>query len=484
MWLPLRGIRPWAALFLVAVAVPVLTSAGRVALPLASPQAREGADQLARDIFRELIEINTTDSSGSTTKAAEAVAARLKAAGFPDEDIHVFGPNARKGNLVARYHGTGARRPLLLLGHLDVVEAKREDWSFDPFAFLERDGFFYGRGTSDMKDMDACWVANLIELKRQGYRPDRDIILALTADEETGDSNGVQWLLQNHRDLVDAELVLNEGGGGQIQHGRYVVNNVQAAEKVYQSFSLEVHNRGGHSSLPSKDNAIYRLSAALSRLAAYDFPVRLNEVTRLFFERMSKVEPGGLGQDMKLVTAAKPDPAVVARLARSPYYNALMRTTCVPTELQGGHAENALPQLARAVVNCRMLPEDSTAAVQQTLTRVVADKEVAIAPVAAASPGPASPLSPALMRALDRVTAEMWPGVPVVPVMSTGATDGKWFRLAGIATYGVGAFEDIDDVRAHGKDERIGTKQFYEEREFLFRLVKALTQAPEAARPR
>jgi acetylornithine deacetylase/succinyl-diaminopimelate desuccinylase-like protein len=434
------------------------------------------ADALARDVLRELVEINTTDSAGSTTRAAEAVAARLKLAGFSDEDVQVLGPNPRKGNLVARYRGTGARRPLLLLAHLDVVEARREDWSFDPFTFLERDGFFYGRGTSDMKDMASCWVANLIELKRQGYRPDRDIILALTADEEGGDSNGVQWLLKNRRPLVDAELCLNEGGGGQIQNGRYVVNNVQAAEKVYQSFALVVRNPGGHSSLPSKDNAIYRLAAALTRLSAYEFPARLNEVTREFFGRMSRIEQGNRARDMKALVGPSPGAAVVARLSRSPYYNALMRTTCVATMLEGGHAENALPQMARAVVNCRMLPDEAADNVQRTLVRVVADPAVSVAPVEPASPGPASPLTPALVRALDRVTAAMWPGVPMVPVMGTGATDGKWLRMAGIPTYGLGPFEEVDANRAHGRDERIGARQFYEEREFLYRIIRALTE--------
>jgi acetylornithine deacetylase/succinyl-diaminopimelate desuccinylase-like protein len=431
---------------------------------------------LALDIYRQLVDINTTESSGGSTKAAEAMAARLLAGGFAAADVQVLGPNPRKQNLVARYRGTGAARPLLLLGHLDVVEARREDWSVDPFTFVERDGFFYGRGTSDMKDMDASWVANLLELKRQGYRPNRDIILALTADEEDGDSNGAEWLLRTHRELVDAELCLNEGGGGQIKNGRYGSNDVQAAEKVYQSFALEARNKGGHSARPSKDNAIYRLAAGLTRLSAFDFPIRLNEVTRTYFERMSRVEQGDVARDMRALAVTPVDMAAAERLAKQPYYNALLRTTCVPTLLQGGHAENALPQLARAVVNCRMLPDDTAANVMQTLVREIGDKEIAVTPVAQARPGPASPLSPALMRALDRITTEMWPGVPVVPVMGTGATDGKWFRMAGIATYGLGAFEDVDDSRAHGRDERMGVRQFYEEREFLYRLIRALTE--------
>ncbi len=474
--LPRPNLR--ASRLLGALIVPLLAFATLHARQAAStpPPAPAGVNALAHDIFRELVDINTTESSGGSTKAAQAIAARLLAGGFAADDVQVLGPNARKQNLVARYRGTGAARPLLLLGHLDVVEARREDWSLDPFTFVERDGYFYGRGTSDMKDMDASWVANLLELKRQGYRPNRDIILALTADEEGGDSNGAEWLLRTHRELVDAELSLNEGGGGQMKNGRYVSNNVQAAEKVYQSFALEVRNKGGHSSLPSKDNAIYRLAAGLTRLSAFDFPIRLNEVTRTFFERMSRVEQGEAARDMRALAATPPDLAAAGRLAKTPYYNALMRTTCVPTLLQGGHAENALPQLARAVVNCRMLPDDTAENVMQTLVRELADKEIAVTPVAQARPGPASPLSPALLRALDRITSEMWPGVPVVPVMGTGATDGKWFRMAGIATYGLGAFENVDDIRSHGRDERMGVRQFYEEREFLYRLIRALTE--------
>jgi len=435
------------------------------------------ADRLARDIFRELIEINTTDSVGDTTKAAEAMATRLKAAGFPDADVRVLGPAPRKGNLVARYRGTGARRPILLLAHLDVVEAKKEDWSpdLDPFTFVERDGYFYGRGTSDDKAMAAIWIANLIQMQQQGYRSDRDIIVALTADEEGGSFNGVSWLLANHRDLIDADLCLNEGGGGQIVKGRYVLNEVQASEKVYQSYRLEVTNAGGHSSLPAKDNAIYRLAQGLTRLSAFDFPVRLNPITRAFFERTAAIEQGPTAADMKAVTNNPPDPAAVARLAESPYYNAQMRTTCVATRLEGGHAENALPQLARAVVNCRMLPGSDPTEVEQTLVRVLADDRITVTPVAQATPSDPSPLRPDVMDPIERITKEMWT-VPVLPVMLTGATDGLYLRNAGIPTYGVsGIFEDIDDVRAHGRDERIGVKPFYEGREFLDRLVRALT---------
>jgi acetylornithine deacetylase/succinyl-diaminopimelate desuccinylase-like protein len=321
--------------------------------------------QLARDIFEQLVNINTTHSAGDTTEAARAMATRLKAAGFPDADVQVLGPAPRKGNLVARLQGTGAGRPILLLAHLDVVEARREDWSTDPFVFVERDGYFYGRGTADIKSGDALLVADLIRLKQEGFAPARDVIVALTADEEGGDANGVDWLLRTHRDLVDAEYCLNtDGGGGEIRQGRRIANELQTGEKVYASFRLEVTNPGGHSSLPVKDNAIYHLAGGLSRLAAFEFPARLNETTRAFFDKMSGIETGDLARDMKALAATPPDPGAVSRVsAASPYYNALVRTTCVATEVEAGHAENALPQRARATVNCRLLPGDSPAAV-------------------------------------------------------------------------------------------------------------------------
>src|SRR5712691_13072019 len=314
-------------------------------------------DQRAREIFKELIEINTTDTpAGNVTRAAEAVAARLKAAGFPARDVQVLGPDPRKGNLIARLRGTGNGRPLLLLAHLDVVEAKREDWSFDPFTFREEGGWFYGRGTSDDKAMAAQFVANLIRLKEEGYAPDRDLILALTADEEGGSFNGVDWLVKNHRNLIDAEFAINEGGGGNMRRGKYLTNEVQASEKVYQDFRLEVTNPGGHSSLPVKDNAIYHLAEGLARLATFDFPVQLNEVTRAYFERSAAAETDPkVAADMRAVARPTPDLAAAARLSGSlPYWNSMMRTTCVATRLQGGHANNALPQMAGANVNCRI----------------------------------------------------------------------------------------------------------------------------------
>jgi len=445
---------------------------------LAAALANDPHQQLAHDVFKELIEINTTNSVGSTTRAAEAMAARLKAAGFPEDDVRVVGPNERKGNLVARLRGTGARRPLLLLAHLDVVEARKEDWSVDPFIFLEKDGYYYGRGTTDDKAMAAIWIATLIRFKQEGLKPDRDLIVALTADEEGGDFNGVQWLVANHRELIDADYALNEGGGGSIKDGKYLANRVQASEKVYQDFTLEVKNAGGHSSLPVKDNAIYHLAAGLARLAQFDFPVRLNEVTRAFFERMAATQPAPVGEAMRAVLRSPRPPGAVETLARLPYLNAMMRTTCVATMLQGGHAANALPQTATANVNCRMLPGEAPEDVRTTLLGVLADEAITVTPVAPAKPSSPSPLKPEVMGPIERITAEMWPGVIVVPVMGTGATDGLYLRRAGIPTYGVdGIFEDVDDTRAHGRDERLGVKQFYDGQEFLYRLVKALSTA-------
>ena len=448
-------------------------------IPARVPAQSKPHEARAREIYKELVEINTTDTpAGNVTNAAVAMAARLKAAGFPDADVQVLGPDPRKHNLVARYRGTGARRPLLLLAHLDVVEAKREDWSVDPFTFIEKDGWFYGRGTSDDKAMAAQFVAALIRLKEEGFKPDRDIILALTADEEGGEFNGANWLVTNHRNLVDAEFAINEGGGGTMRGGKYLTNEVQASEKVYQDFRLEVTNSGGHSSLPVKENAIYRLSAALARLAAFEFPVQLNEVTRAYFERSALVQSDPkTAADMKAVSAASPDLDAAARLsAQVPYWNSMMRTTCVATRLQGGHANNALPQLATANVNCRILPGVEPETIKAKLTELIADTKVSVSFVNKANPSRPAPLRPDVMAAVESLTKEMFPIVIVVPVMSTGATDSLYFRNAGIPTFGIdGTFGDIDDVRAHGRDERVGVKQFFDGLEFQYRLIKLLT---------
>ena len=443
-------------------------------------------DQRARVIYKELVEINTTDTpAGSVTKAADAMAARLRAAGFPAADVRVLGPDPRKHNLVARYRGTGARRPLLLLAHLDVVEARREDWSFDPFTFREEGGWFYGRGTSDDKAMASQFVANLIRFKEEGFVPDRDLILALTADEEGGEFNGVTWLVREHRDLIDAEFAINEGGGGTMRGGKYLANEVQASEKVYQDFRLEVTNSGGHSSLPVKDNAIYHLAQGLARLSALEFPVELNEITREYFERSASVEAdAAVAADMRAVARPAPDLAAAARLsARLPYWNSMMRTTCVATRLAGGHANNALPQAATANVNCRILPGVDPESVRARLVAALDDPAVSVSFVGKASQSRPSPLRADVMRAVEDLTKSMFPGVVVVPVMSTGATDGLFLRNGEIPTYGIdGTFTDVDDIRAHGKDERVGVKQYYEGLEFQYRLIKTLSSAAGQSR--
>jgi acetylornithine deacetylase/succinyl-diaminopimelate desuccinylase-like protein len=435
--------------------------------------------QLARDILKELIEIDTTHSKGDNTAAAQAMADRLLAAGFPAEDVQVLTPADRKGNLVARYRGRDSgRRPLLLLAHIDVVEADPADWTLDPFTFIEQDGYFYGRGTTDDKDEAAIHIANFIRMKEEGFQPDRDIIVALTADEEGGTHNGVQWLLENHPDLIDAEYALNEGGGGSLKNGIHVANNVQASEKVYQTFILETTNPGGHSSLPLKDNAIYRLADGLVRIRNHDFPVRLNEVTQLFFERSAELEEGELADAMRGVLQSPPDPSSIAYLADTPYYNSRMRTTCVATRLDAGHADNALPQRARATVNCRVLPGESIDAVHNTLDTVIGDDQISITRAGVANPSPPSPLTEEMLGAIESITNDMWPNVPVIPTMSTGATDGLYLRKAGIPVYGVsGLFGEIDDVRAHGQNERILIKSYFEGQEFLYRLTTTLSRS-------
>lgn len=435
--------------------------------------------QMARDFLKELVEIDTTDSTGSNTDAANAMAAHLIAAGFPKEDVQVLEPAPGKGNLVARYRGRGVdRKPLLLLAHIDVVEADPADWTLPPFEFTEKDGYFYGRGTTDDKDEAAIHIANLIRMKEEGFQPDRDIIVALTADEEGGSNNGVDWLLQNHPELIDAEYALNEGGGGAIKDGVRTLNGVQASEKVYQSFILEVTNPGGHSSLPIKDNAIYHLTDAIGRIRDYEFPVILNEITRAFFERSAALESGQLADAMLGILSEPPDAASVAFLSRTPFFNSRMRTTCVATRLDAGHADNALPQRARATINCRVLPGESIEGVQNTLETVIGDSQVAITRINEANPSPPSPLTPDVLGPIEAITEEMWPGVPVIPMMSTGATDGLYLRKAGIPVYGVsGLFHDIDDVRAHGQNERINIEHYFEGQEFLYKLTMALSRS-------
>ena len=399
-----------------------------VSAPSIPAQENDATNKLAHDIYKQLIEINTTDSVGSTTVAAEAMAQRLRDAGYSASDVQVLGPNPRKGNLVARLRGTGARKPMLLICHLDVVEARREDWSMDPFQFVEKDGYFYGRGSGDIKDGDAILMATMIRLKQENFRPDRDIILALTADEEGGKSNGVDWLIKNHRNLIDAEFILNpDAGDFELDKGKKLLVGIQAAEKLYQDYDLKVTNPGGHSSLPGSENAIYELAEALTRLEHYQFPFELSEVTREYFKREADIVGGATGADMKAILQTPPDQAAIARLSESPFYNARMRTTCVATKLEGGHANNALPGMARANINCRILPGHTPNEVQTTLEKVIADSKVSVSQIAAPGAGlrsnPLSTLQPEVMHAIEKVVNEMWPGAPVVPVLDAGASD-------------------------------------------------------------
>ena len=437
--------------------------------------------QLARAIYKEMVEIKSGFTTGTTTPIAEAVARRLRAAGFPATDIFVGGASPNKANLVVRYRGTGRRRPLLLLAHTDVVEAKREDWSMDPFTFVEKDGYFYGRGTGDDKAQAAIWIANLIRYKREGFKPDRDLIVALTADEEGGGPyNGVQWLLKNKRQLIDAELSLNEGGWGESFGGKPLSNDIQVAEKYVINYRFEVRNKGGHSSLPVADNAIYHLSGALDRLSKFGFPLKTNDVTRAYFRAMSNIQTGPVRADLARV--ADGDSTAMARVAQaSTAWNATLRTTCVATQLEGGHAKNALPQLAAANVNCRVLPDDAVDYVTSTLKRVIADSAVNVTVDGTPQKAPASPMRDDLMAAVSSVTTSLWPGVATVPMMVMGATDGLYLRAAGIPTYGVqGIFYDPEDIRFHGRDERVKVQSFYQAQTFLYELVKRLAGAPSA----
>ena len=438
----------------------------------------EAERQLAHDIYKEFIEIQSGYTTGATTPVAEAAAARLKAAGFPDADIFVGGANAKKANVVVRYHGTGVRKPLLLLAHIDVVEAKREDWSMDPFLLTEKDGFFYGRGTGDDKAQAAVWIANLIQYKKEGFKPDRDIIVALTADEEGGGPfNGVDWLLKNHRELIDADFALNEGGWGESLDGKKLSNDLQVSEKYVINFRFEVRNKGGHSSLPVADNAIYHLAFALGHLSEFGFPLKTNEVTAAYFQQMAKIESGAVKEDLAKAAAGSPE-AKQKVAAASPAWNATLRTTCVATQLEGGHAVNALPQLAAATVNCRVLPEDSADYVLATLKKVVGDEQVSITRLSDLSAGPASPLRADVLAAVRSSTEKIWPGVPTIPIMVMGATDGRYLRVAGIPTYGVqGFFFDRNDIRFHGRDERMAVESFYEGQSFLYDLVKTLSRS-------
>lgn len=443
-------------------------------------QAALTADQReAREIFQQLIEINSSYKGGSTTPVARAIATRFLAAGFPAKDVLVIGPAGDKdSSVVVRMQGKSkSRKPILLMAHIDVVEALRSDWSLEPYKLTEQDGFFYGRGTSDIKDGAATLAAAMLRMKRNHIVPERTLILALTAGEEGGGGyNGMDWLIKNHRELVDAAFALNvDSGDPLIKNGKPFLRSLQTSEKLYQSYALEVTDKGGHSSMPTPYNAIAQLADALGRVARFHFPVRLTETTRAYFERSAALETGQIAADMRTIAADPRDSASAARLSTSPFYNAQLRTTCVPTMIEGGHAPNALPQRAKAVVNCRILPGEAPPAIQSQLVRVIADDSVRVTAIdeGSAQVASPSPLTPEIMAPVERVSRRFWPGVPVVPQMETGATDGSYLRAAGIPTYGVsGVFLDVDDIRAHGRDERILVRSFYDGVEFIYQLLR------------
>jgi acetylornithine deacetylase/succinyl-diaminopimelate desuccinylase-like protein len=433
-----------------------------------------------RELYKELVETNTTGSAGSCTLAAERMAARLKAAGFPETDLHLLVPpdHPKDGNLVAIYPGKDPKaKAVLLLAHLDVVEAKREDWTRDPFKLVEEGGYFYARGASDDKAQAAIWVDSLIRYRKEGYKPRRTIKMALTCGEEGGDQvNGASWLASEKRDLIDAGIALNEGAGGELDAaGKRVSHTFLAAEKTSQGYRLEVTNPGGHSSRPMPDNAIYRLAHALDRIEAHEFPVELNDANRGYFTRMSKIVGGETGAAMTAIVANPQDKTADAILSKNPNYHAILRTTCVATMLEAGHAANALPQRARATINCRIFPGTTPAQVRETLEKLVNDPAVAVTindQRTAPAPPPAT-LSKQVLDPIEQVSNQMWPGVPVVPVLQAAATDAVFTNAAGIPTFGVsGIFYDPDLGHIHGLNERIGVTSLYEGRDFLYRLVK------------
>ena len=464
----------------------LIASCAPIVLAQVQAQGPEQTKQLALEIFKQLIEINTTDSVGNVTTAAEAMAKRLRDGGFSENDIKVAGPNDRKKNIVVRFQGTGKRKPILFIGHLDVVEARREDWTTNPFEFIEKDGYFYGRGTEDMKEGDAILVTNFIRLRKEGFQPDRDLILAMTADEEGGSSNGMDWLLKEHRGWIEAEYCINlDAGEFEKSKNNRLLAGIQASEKVYVDYQFESLNPGGHSSVPSPDNAIYHLAGALARLQSFAFPFKISEITRNYFERTAALTTGQISADLKAVAKQPPDVTAVQHLSAVPYYNSLLHTTCVATMLSGGHAPNALPQTARANVNCRIFPGEDPQEILKTLERVANDPKVRVSIVAQFAPDgkqvpvvpvPPSPLLPEVTQAMEKTLAAAWPGVPLIATMSTGATDGKYTRIAGIPTYGISCmFFEMNDSRAHGKDERVGVQDFYDGVEFNYKLIWELS---------
>jgi acetylornithine deacetylase/succinyl-diaminopimelate desuccinylase-like protein len=472
-------------------AAALLVATAAVAQPPPSPAMPKTDPTLPafRALYKELVETNTTASAGSCTLAAQKMAAHLKAAGFPDSDLTVFIPPEfpKSGGLVAVYPGADPKaKAVLMLAHLDVVEAKREDWTRDPFTLVEEGGYFYARGASDDKAQAAIWVDNLIRYRKEGFRPRRTIKMALTCGEEGGGPlNGASWLVKNRGDLIDAAFALNEGAGGQLtDDGKRIAHTVEAGEKTSQSFVLEVTNPGGHSSRPLPDNAIYRLADAIEKVRGYEFPVMINDANKAYLLGMAKVEGGARGQAMTALAANPKDAAADRLLSKDPSLHTMLRTTCVATMLSGGHAQNALPQRATVTINCRIFPGVSRDTVRAKLVELIGDPQVKVSQVAVAREGeaPAPPLTPNVMGPIEKVSAQMWPGVPVIPILQAGATDGKALTAGGIPTYGVsGLFYEPDLGRIHGLNERIGVQSLYEGREFLYRLGRGLISSePEA----
>jgi len=461
-----------------------------MAPPSQAKPAGDAGEAAFRALYKQLVEINTTLSVGSCTEAAKAMQARLVDGGIPAGDTQVLAPAQRPkdGNLVATIKGSdAAAKPIMLLAHLDVVEAKREDWVRDPFKLVEEDGWFYARGVSDDKAMAAVFTDSLIRYHKEGFKPRRGIRLVLTCGEETSDTfDGVEWLIKQHPELTHAAFVLNEGAGGELdEHGKPIALQVQAGEKVYQDFRLETTDKGGHSSRPTKKNPIYALSGALGRIGAYQFPISLNDATRGYFKAQLELVPQAVAEDIKAVLADPSNAAAAAAADRlwtiNPGWNSMLRTTCVATMVDAGHAPNALPQRAGANVNCRILPGVPLEAVKNTLAKLADDPGITINAVGEPSPvGNAPALSPAIMEPVRKVAEAIWPGVAIVPTMATGATDGRFLNAAGTPTYGLsGMFHDTEGSHAHGLNERIRVKSLLDGRHFLYEVVKLYANAAD-----
>lgn len=468
--------------FLSLLAPLIAVSSTRAQAPLASPLPAE-YQRLARDVLTEAVNTNTTASVGSTSALARKLQARLLAAGYATGDVHIVGSDPKNQNLIVRLRGRpSVKKPILLAAHLDVVEATKADWTADPFTLRLENGFFLGRGAEDDKSGVTVLITNLIRWKREKWTPDRDVIAFFSADEESDATKGVQWVLAHARNLIDAEFCLNtDGGGVELANGKPRAFGVEASEKVYVTFRLAATNPGGHSSRPRPDNAIYQLAHALARLESYTFPVKLNEVSRTQLERSAALQSPDTAADMRLIAKgyanSSPDAeaqAAMARLSREPSFNALFRTTCVATMLDGGHAENALPQRARATVNCRMLPNDSPAEVEQTIKRIAGDS-VAVTVVYAPVPSEPSPLRADLMSLLDQLSVRYFPGAPVIPAMALGASDGLYLRNAGIPTYSLSAIAEVDgESNAHGLNEKVRERSVYGAVAFWNDMVRGL----------